>query len=100
MDTMAWLVERTRSAPPVLRARLLEHAVGTASYADPAQVLARAGWSALEGVTETPGDRSVALDLLAADGLITLALLWCAEHEPASLASLARSLTEPARPRD
>jgi hypothetical protein len=100
MDPMTWLADRTRSAPPVLRARLLEHVAGAVSESGTAASLARAGSTALERVTETPGDRSVALDLLAADGLITLALLWCAEHEPASLATLARLLTEPARPRD
>jgi hypothetical protein len=100
MDPMTWLADRTRSAPPALRTRLLEHVAGTVPESGTAEFLARAGSNALERVTGTPGDRSVALDLLAADGLITLALLWCAEHEPASLAALARSLTEPARPRD
>ena len=36
----------------------------------------------------------MALDLLAADGLITLALLHRAEADPAGLAAFARALTE------
>jgi hypothetical protein len=35
------------------------------------------------------GDRSVALDLLAADALVTLALLAQAQRNPAGLASFA-----------
>jgi hypothetical protein len=43
-------------------------------------------------VLSRQGGREVALDLLAADGLITLALLHQAEHEPSGLAELARRL--------
>lgn len=99
-DIGPWLAEHTGTAPPLLRARLLAYAGPLVAAAEPAQALAGAGWAALDQVTERPGDRSVALDLLAADGLITLALLWCAEHHPERLAALARSLTEPAAPRD
>jgi hypothetical protein len=45
-------------------------------------------------VVARPGDRSVALDLLAADGLITLALLRQSQLDPAGLAAFARGLTE------
>jgi len=39
-----------------------------------------------------PGDRSVALDLLAADALVTLALLHQAEHDASGLEALARDI--------
>ena len=74
----------------------MEHVMSAASFVDPPQALARAGADALAVVLASAGDRSVALDLLAADGLITLALLWCAEHQPGQLAAMAQSLTAPA----
>jgi hypothetical protein len=95
MDPTAWLQLRTAAAPAALRERIMQH-VSRAGALEMPGALARAGASALRDVTATPGERSVALDLLAADGLITLAMLWCAEHEPAALGRVARSLTEPA----
>lgn len=94
-----WLERHTAAAPDALRRRVLQHAGSTSSDDDPAaRVLVRAAYTALERVVQHPGDRSVALDLLAADGLITLALLHQAEVDPASLAAFARSLTEEAGP--
>jgi hypothetical protein len=43
-------------------------------------------------VEEHPGDREIALDLLAADALITLALLAQAEIVPGSLARFAEGV--------
>lgn len=54
--------------------------------------LAAAGRRALEAVAAHPGDRSVALDLLAADALITLALLAEGEQRPERLGAFAASL--------
>ena len=97
-----WLDARTSAAPPVLRARLFEHVRRIGAESGPEQqraaLLARAGMASLEAVVAHPGDRSVALDLLAADGLITLALLHCAETDPAGLAAFARGLTEAEAP--
>lgn len=93
MSLDAWLDARTYGAPPVLRSRVLEYVAGGAADSDGGQLLAAAGTAALERVVARPGDRAVALDLLAADGLITLALLWRAEHEPAGLGMMARALT-------
>ncbi len=95
MDPMTWLRHHTGAAPAALRDRIMEH-VARGGALDMPGALARAGAGALGDVTDTPGDRSVALDLLAADGLITLAMLWCAEHDPAGLGRVARALTEPA----
>jgi len=43
-------------------------------------------------VEEHPGDRAIALDLLAADALITLALLAQTEAEPERLGAFAEGL--------
>jgi hypothetical protein len=67
-------------------------AAGEARGATLAAALAAAGAAALDAVTCRPGDRTVALDLLAADALITLALLAQAEHDPAGLGDFAAGL--------
>ncbi|HEU4569059.1 MAG TPA: hypothetical protein VFS07_00625 [Gemmatimonadales bacterium] len=96
-DLVAWTEHHTAAAPQFLRARV----VGLASMATlpPGTLperLAYAGRRALENVCKHPGDRSVALDLLAADALITLALLACAESDPAALGRFAESLQQAA----
>ena len=74
---------------------MLEHA--GADHAEPHPVsLAAAGRRALERVAAHPGDRSVALELLAADALITLALLAQAEREPERLGEFAGELVRSA----
>jgi hypothetical protein len=60
--------------------------------------LAAAGRQALDRVLAHPGDRSVALDLLAADALITLALLAQAQQAPAGLGAFATTLLRVVRP--
>jgi hypothetical protein len=55
-------------------------------------VLATASRRALARVLRLPGDRSVALDLLAADALITLALLLESQRRPERLAEFAAGL--------
>jgi hypothetical protein len=62
--------------------------------------LAAAGRRALALVERGPGDRASALDLLAADALITLALLAQAEQAPAGLAAFARAQLPAAPSRD
>ena len=58
-----------------------------------AEILARAGRHALQFVAAHPdGDRSIALDLLAADALITLALLSQAQDASGALEEFASSL--------
>jgi hypothetical protein len=53
---------------------------------------------ALARVVTHPGDRSAALDLLAADALITLALQAQAEDAPERLEEFAISVLGTARP--
>jgi hypothetical protein len=62
-------------------------AAGSAGFTP--ETLARAGRDALESVLAHPGDRSVALDLLAADALVTLALLAQAQASPERLGEFA-----------
>jgi hypothetical protein len=93
----AWLEGHTRRAPEPLRARVRVYAAAAAADAEPgasgaAEALARAGRAALAQVLAHPGDRSVALDLLAADALVTLALLAQAKLAPERLRGFADAL--------
>jgi len=54
--------------------------------------LASTAMQALEASLAQGTTRAAALDLLAADGLVTLALLAQAEASPAGLAAFARGL--------
>jgi len=86
----AWSASRTAGAPEALRGRVMEWLGGVKGGAGGADGLASAGLTALNAATGRSGDRSVALDLLAADALVTLALLHQAEHDPTGLESFAR----------
>jgi hypothetical protein len=77
---------------------VLDHALAAPGADKLPAVLARAGREALEQVVQHPGDRSVALDLLAADALITLALLAQAQDAPAELGAFAASILRDVRP--
>lgn len=88
-----WAEQRTKAAPQFLRARVV--ALVSMATLPPGTVperLAYAGRRALENVCKHPGDRTVALDLLAADALITMAMLAQAEHDPTQLGDLAERL--------
>jgi hypothetical protein len=87
----AWLDRHTRQAPPALRARVQQYA-GAASGPTLPAALAAAAQSALTQVLSGSGDRSAALDLLAADALITLALLAQAQVAPEQLEDFAVSV--------
>ncbi|MDF3054080.1 MAG: hypothetical protein K0S19_2185 [Geminicoccaceae bacterium] len=91
-----WLDRHTSQAPAALAARVREFALA-ASGATPALTLAAAGQSALEKVLSHSGDRSAALDLLAADALITLALQAQAQDDPAGLEEFATAVLHTGR---
>ena len=91
-----WVEEHTTRAPEALRGRVREFA--RSASGSPPQALAAAGQAALERVLSHPGDRSAALDLLAADALITLALLAQAETAPDRLEEFATSVLRTTRP--
>jgi hypothetical protein len=88
----AWLEARIRQAPAVLRARVLELAPRPGGSDPSAEQLAAGAERLMADVGAHPGDRSIALDLLAADALITLALLAVAEATPDRLAEFATGL--------
>ncbi|HYF39328.1 MAG TPA: hypothetical protein VD930_06565 [Gemmatimonadales bacterium] len=83
-----WLLHHTRQSPPLLRERVQQYAEA-ATGPTPAMALSAAAESALNQVLGHPGDRSIALDLLAADALITLALLAQAQTAPEQLEEFA-----------
>lgn len=86
-----WVDRHTVAAPPALRARVRQYLSTSTKEPLPNQ-LAVAADSALARVLSHPGDRSVALDLLAADALITLALLAQAQTAPDRLEEFAISV--------
>ena len=92
-----WLDRHTSQAPAALRARVREYALA-ATGQNRASALATAGQSALDRVLSHPGDRSAALDLLAADALITLALQAQAQDAAEGLEEFAASVLRITRP--
>ncbi len=88
----------TCGAPAPLRERVLARARSAAGRESLASTLAGAAQELLTEVIRHPGDRSVALDLLASDAMITLALLAQAEAEPEHLGEFAASLLHTAYP--
>jgi hypothetical protein len=92
LSARQWLTERTAAGPTELRERVMEHAAAVSEGGSLAEHLALAAERVLAIVEEHPGDRSIALDLLAGDALVTLALLAQAETAPESLGSFAEGL--------
>jgi len=88
----AWLERHTASAPEALRSRVHRYAGTGRDRTDVAAALAAAADAALANVLARPGGRSVALDLLAADALVTLALLAQAQAAPDRLGAFADGL--------
>ncbi len=76
-----------------------DHVGSSGSDALTPEALAESGRRALDRVLTRAGDRSVALDLLAADALVTLALLAQAESQPELLADFAASILRDVSPR-
>ncbi len=85
-----WVEDRVRDAPAALRERALYYL--DAGEQPLPERLGAAAHAALQTVLGRPGDRSVALDLLAADALITLALLAQACEDPVGLDRFAQEL--------
>jgi len=86
----SWLSRQLDGAPADLAARTRMFAAGVS---DPApDAIAAAGLRALEAAIRQAKQRGAALDLLAADALVTLALAAQAEHDPDQLEAFARAL--------
>lgn len=89
---LAWFHEESVGAPAALRARATSYLERSPVSEDPATQLAAAAGAALSATLAHPGGRDVALDLLAADALVTLALKAQAERDPAGLGRFASGL--------
>ncbi len=76
-----------------------EHLGDAAPESITAEALAGSGRRALDRVLARSGDRSVALDLLAADALVTLALLAQAQTSPERLGDFAAAVLRDVSPR-
>ncbi|HEX6938456.1 MAG TPA: hypothetical protein VF158_03530 [Longimicrobiales bacterium] len=93
-----WLERRRPEPPPALRERMVEavRAVGAPAAGDAgvppvAGLLGAAALDRLRAVLAAPGGRAAALDLLAADALLTYACEAAAESGPAALEAAARA---------
>jgi len=89
-----WFEEQSAGAPVQLRERAAHFLEQTGASAGLAERLAAAAAAALDTVLAHPGDRSAALDLLAADALVTLALKARAVQDPAGLGRFAAELRQ------
>jgi hypothetical protein len=76
-----------------------QHVEGAEPDSITPEALARSGRRALDRVLAGTGDRSVALDLLAADALVTLALLAQAQSSPERLGDFAAAVLRDVSPR-
>jgi len=86
-----WLEDRLADTPSELAARTREF-LGRVSSGGLAERLAMAGRLALESATARSADRGGALDLLAADALVTLALAAQVDQDPGQLGPMAAAL--------
>ena len=77
---------------------MLDHVAGGGPDPATPEALAGSGRKALDRVLARAGDRSVALDLLAADALVTLALLAQAEVAPERLDHFAAAVLRDVSP--
>lgn len=88
-ELVAWLEARHPAPPPTLQAHLL--ALAHDAPGSVPEHLADAGVALLARVLDQPnGGRELALDLLAADALVTYAFEAQAEVDTGGLAMLAR----------
>jgi len=88
-DVLAWLDARRPAPPPTLRAHLARRVMDAPGTLP--DHLADGGRALLARVLAEPlGGRELALDLLAADALVTYAFEAQAERDAAGLVALAR----------
>ncbi|MFI5210626.1 MAG: hypothetical protein ACHQ2E_09290 [Gemmatimonadales bacterium] len=90
-----WIDRHTAAAPAALRDRVAALTAPLRGRSDLASALAAVGRATVEQVIASSGDRREALNLLAADGLVTLSLLAQAQADPAGLASWSATLLRP-----
>ncbi len=83
-QALAWLDARPEPAPPELRERMAEALAGVTAGTVPG-ALAEGALSCLQATMAAPQERATALDLLAADALLTYALEAAAEIGAAAI---------------
>lgn len=88
----AWLAARVAAAPEALRVRIGYWTPPAGTETSLASDLVAAGRRALAAAVARGRDRAAALDLLAADALVTLALLRQAESDPGGLEAFAHQV--------
>lgn len=91
MPGAAWLDGQLAGAPDELVARTREFVAAAEPGVSP-EGLVRASRAALAAAIAGPSDRGAALNLLAADALVTLALAAGAEMDPDTLDAFAGSI--------
>ncbi len=87
-----WLQERIDQSPLPLQARLREAVSAIDPAADLPKALLAAARDLLDGVRDRVEHRDAALDLLAADGLLTLACEAVASLDEEALAERCRAM--------
>ena len=87
-----WFEAESLGAPVVLRERAARYLAARPASADPAVELAAAAEAALRTSLAHSSGREAALDLLAADALVTLALKARAALDPGGLEAFAARL--------
>jgi hypothetical protein len=97
LNPESWLEARLEESPADLAARTREF-IGRAGGGPLPDRLARASRLALARAVGHPHDRAAALDLLAADALVTLALAAQVEADPEGVAAFAGRLRRPPPP--
>lgn len=91
-----WYETHSSGAPDALRTRGAEFIARTGTGSGLASRLTEAASLSLASVLRQGRDRSAALDLLTADGLLTLAMLAQAEESPETLGQFAADIVNAA----
>lgn len=91
MNSLAWLEPRIADAPESLRAQMLNAVQETSPDAELPDLLANAAMLCLRRSLRAPADRASALDLLAADALLTHACEAAAENGVDALLAFTKS---------
>lgn len=87
-----WLAERLADSPEPLRARLAKEIDAIPEGADPVEGFMEAACRLLDGVRGGIDQRAAAFDLLAADGLLTLACEAAAVYSPDAIVERCRRM--------
>jgi hypothetical protein len=93
-SALEWFATESAGAPEALRARAARYLERFPGRSGVPETLASAAGAALRDTLAQEGNRSIALDLLAADALVTLALKAMAQRAPGNLAAFAAGLRE------